>query len=407
MEAPPVTIHLLACFHTQLKQTFSGCAFSGKSLRFSKMMHLIPNYRVVEYSNAGSESEADEKVVMLNEDEFKQFYPPQKPHEFHGSYATIGERGWPLFNARLIMALRDHIQPGDIIGHQFGRAHQQIPSLFPNNVNVELGIGYQDKPFGCFRIFESEAWKHYHFGMCDQDPLLKNDRGMNRIYSFVAPNYFDLDDWPYFGPEQNEDYVIFMGRITPEKGMQTLVEIIRADEGKTRFVFAGQGNFDELIAKQIIRKPNPFVGGVKAQVEFVGPVYGRDRAALVGKARCMFSGTNFVEPFCGSAVESMLTGTPALGSPFGAFTETINHGLTGYRCHTLGDWLAAIDASKYLNRKTVSDIARSKYSLEAIAPLYDAAFRQIADLSAEGWYSRASHHIPKRRREYGFVLRRV
>lgn len=382
---PLPTLHVIAPFHTRLTPAWSHCAFTQKAFRFPKMMHL-EGYKVVEYANACSESDADEKVPMLSLTEFEQHYPAQKPSDFHGSYAVIGERGWPLFNQRLIAALLERVKPGDLICHVFGRAHQGLPQLLGNVVHTETGIGYPDKPFGCFRIFESEAWRHYHWGRDDGNPQFAGDRGMSRLYTWVVPNYFDTADWPYCPASENKDYVLFMGRITPEKGMQTIVEIIRADAGKTKFVFAGQGDFEGLIEKQI--------AGVPAQVLFVGPVHGRDRAKLVGEARCMLMPTDFIEPFGGSGVEAMLTGTPLLASPYGAFTETVQHGLTGYLCHTLGDWLAAIEASKHLSRRAVSFASENAFSLKNCAKKYDAAFRQMADLSGEGWYRRVSYRVP-------------
>jgi glycosyltransferase involved in cell wall biosynthesis len=377
------TLHLIAPFHTQLKAaTTSSCAFSMKSLRFAKMMRAV-GYRVMEYANAGSESEADEKVVMLTQEEFDQHYPAKKPADFVGGYAVIGERGWPIFHARLITALLERLKPGDIVCHQFGRAHEQLPSVLPNVAHCEIGVGYPDVPFGCWRIFESETWRAYHWGRDDQNPTLRNDRGSARSYSWVIPNYFYLDDWPE--GDGSGDYVLYMGRITPEKGMTTLVETIKADAGKTRFVFAGQGDFDGLIRSQIPEG---------SKVDYLGVLNGRQRAEAVGNARCMVMPTQFVEPFGGAGVEGMLCGTPLIASNFGAFVETVNHGITGYRCNTLADWMAAIEASRFINRKVVSAVARAHYSLETCAKKYDAAFRQIADLSGPGWYSPNSYRIP-------------
>ena len=56
--------HMIAPFHTVLNSGTSHCAFSQKALRFPKMMQAL-GYRVVEYSNGQSESEAVEKVCML------------------------------------------------------------------------------------------------------------------------------------------------------------------------------------------------------------------------------------------------------------------------------------------------------------------------------------------------------
>ena len=377
---PLPALHMIGCFHTKLDDAHAHCAFSGKARRFPKMMRLA-GYHTIVYCNAGSETEADEQVIMLSNEEFDTHYPKQKPTDFHGSYATIGERGWPLFHSRLCIGLLNRLKPGDIICHPFGRAHQTLTNIFPHIQQFETGIGYQDAAFGCWRIFESETWRAWHWG---RETTPSTDRGTAKSYSFVIPNYFDLDEWPTYSGMY--DYVAYMGRLTPEKGMSTLVEIIRADAGKTEFRFAGQGDFEGLIQKPL--------GDGFSNVRFAGPITGRDRAAFVGNARCTLMPTEFIEPFGGSGVEAMLTSTPLISSNYGAFVETVEHGVTGYRCNTLADWLAAIEASKHLDRATVARIARSKYSLETCAKMYDAAFRQIADLSDKGWYSPNSYRIP-------------
>lgn len=385
------TLHLIAPFHTVPTLDFSHCAFTGKALRFSKMMQMR-GYRVVEYANEGSTSDAETKVVMLNREEFAHHYPTQKAHEFHGDYAKWGIRGWPIFNQRLIVELAKRAKPGDIVCHPFGQSHQMLPTIFPHLHHVETGIGYPDRPFGCWRIFESNAWRHYHWGRDDKDDSLRNNPGMNRSYSWVIPNYFDLDDW--IAPDEpNEDYVLYMGRITAEKGMRILVEVIRAMAklpNSPAFVFAGQGDFQQLVHSQVFRDPHP---GNKVRLRFAGVVTGRHRAALVGKARGMVMPTEFIEPFGGAGVEGMLTGTPLLASGFGAFTETVEHGITGFHCNTLGDWITGIEHAKSLNRDVIRLLARSRFSLADCGLKYDRAFREIAELSRLGWNHLSSFRV--------------
>lgn len=84
-------------------------------------------------------------------------------------------------------------------------------------------------------------------------------------------------------------------------------------------------------------------------------------------------------------------GTPVLGSSFGAFTETIEHGENGYRCRTLGDWLTGIErieAQELAPRDCIRSAAVNRYSMWNVAARYDAVFRQLGALWTEGWYSR-------------------
>ena len=367
--------HVVAPFHTiPDPEEFSHCAFTQKSLKLVRMLK-IAGYEVVEYANEGSQSNADEKVVMLSRREFDAYYPKQKSHEFHGDYANWGERGGPLFGSKSAKALADRVRDGDIVCHPFGRATSNLLPIAPKAFHVETGIGYPDAAFGCFRIFESEAWRHYHWG---------RDQSLPASYSWVIPNSFDVEEWPCFSKEQNEGYVLYMGRICPEKGMATLAEIIKVSP-HLRFVIAGQGDFESEVAKHLPSMAN---------VSFVGPVNGKKRAELVGRARCMVMPTNYVEPFGGAGVEGQLTGTPLVAVDYGAFTETVVHGVTGFRCKTLGDWSAATNTAGSLDRENVAAIARGKYSLEACAEQYRQAIEQIRDLSrSQGWYTLKSYRI--------------
>ncbi len=395
-------MHMVACFHTLLTDDYSHCAFSGKCRRWAKMMATY-GWETIVYTNEGSQVPGAAEVVhLLNAKEFAEFYPRKDKTEFHGNHAVIGERGWPIFNNRLIVELAKRVKKGDFILHPFGRAHDQLVNVFPQCVHVESGIGYGDKPFGAWRIFESQAWRHYHWGRWDHDESVKNERGQNRYYSWVVPNYFDLDDWDL--GDGSGDYVVYMGRITPEKGMTTIAAIIRefakGDKPVPKFIFAGQGNFEHEVMRHVLGDPKPDEN--RLDIEYIGPVHGKRRSELIGKARCMLMPTSFIEPFAGSGVESMLCGTPLIAVDYGAFTETVREGVTGFRCNTLGDWIAAIEATKKLDRKIVSTLTRSRYSLQACGALYDTAFRQLVELTGAGWYSPASHRVPRVLSSAGF-----
>jgi hypothetical protein len=59
---------------------YSHCAFTGKVLRFPKMMRLY-GYKVIEYSNGSSESDANEHVVMLTDAELQVPFVPKAAAE--------------------------------------------------------------------------------------------------------------------------------------------------------------------------------------------------------------------------------------------------------------------------------------------------------------------------------------
>lgn len=350
-------LHLVGIFHTKPQLEYSHCAFTGKALRFPKMMQA-QGYEVFEYANEGSEAGATKHITMLTHDEYDYFYGKRKKVDFYGDDATVGSDGHQAFENKLIREIKQYVEKEDIICHPFGHAHQILMHEFPNNHHVETGIGYPTLMPNSFRIFESYAWMHHHQGR-------ENRQGKN--YEWVVPNYFDIDEWePNHEPGE---YLAFLGRICSAKGMDTILEI--AKYSPWPIVIHGQGD------------PSPWS---HPNIHYGGPISGKARSDFLRNARAALMPTNFTEPFGGSGVEAMLCGTPLIAVDYGAFTETIADGITGFRCHTLQDWLDAIIKVDDLDRSVVSFAARNRYSLEACGRKYDKIFQDINNLWRKGWY---------------------
>ncbi len=387
-------IHLPGLFHTVCNDEYSHCAFTGKIHRFARMMRGI-GHDVIEYGNAGSTSDATEHVQMLSHSEFAKLYKPLGPTEQHARDAVMGSDGHKLFEGRLIEALKQRVKPLDIIAHPFGKTHARLLHMFKQQIHVETGVGYNDPPFGAFRIFESEAWRHYHFGRAenmrnpwDGSMFFQNEPGLARNYSWVIPNYYDPKDWPLGQGDGN--YCLFMGRIESCKGIEVMKVLIEAWHKMhpldgLKFKFAGQGDFPKWL--------ETVDENVRHRIEYLGTVTGSARAELVGKARCMLMPSQYVEPFGGAGVEGMLTGTPLIASDYGAFVETVLHGVTGYRCKTLGDWLEAIRLAPRLQRGLIALEAADRYALPVCGAKYDRAFRQLVELWHRGWHSLESVNV--------------
>jgi len=360
MAAKP-TLHLVGIFHTIHSQEYSHCAFTGKALRFAKMLQMY-GYDVIEYANEGSESEAVEKVQMLTRDELETMTGKRDKKDFHGDIAAVGTPHHGEFERRLVEAIKQRVKPKDIICHPFGHAHSRLLQDLPGNIHVETGIGYPTLVDGTIRIFESYAWRHYHAG---------KDGRQGTNYEWVIPNYFEIDDWqPKFEPGQ---YYAFLGRIASCKGLDTLLEIAKQlPEDSPKIVLCGQGDH------------TPWA---HPKIEYRGPITGTERSEYMRNAICSLMPTNFIEPFGGSGVEGLLCGTPLIATDYGAFTETVQHGVNGYRCKTLADWLVALRDVGQLDRRRIAQASRATYSLQACGARYDDAFTKIHQLYDKGWYT--------------------
>ncbi|MES2366347.1 MAG: glycosyltransferase [Pseudomonadota bacterium] len=369
------TLHVIAPFHTIVSKEFSHCAFTGKALRFAKMMQPF-GYRVVEYSNPGSQSLANVKVPVLNTEEFHRFFKPE--HSSPGAQANVNSEGYRVFNSRLPELLKSHAMPGDIVCQTFGPAcHPDIVKQFTKLIHVESGIGYPVTPFGCHQIFESEAWRHYQWGRFGT-PGGVLPESITGVRTFIAPNYFDVQDWPVAQVAQTDPpYVVFMGRFVVDKGIEMLARIVKTwaqihPESPMRFVFAGMGDFWGWCAR------HQFNERERSLIDYRGVVIGDERGKLLSGATAMLMPTIFVEPFGGSGVEAQLCGVPLIAPTFGAFTETTEPYL---RCESVDDYCAAIvrcQNHSLSSRRIIREKTDIQYSLEAVGNTYDKIFRSLA-----------------------------
>jgi glycosyltransferase involved in cell wall biosynthesis len=106
----------------------------------------------------------------------------------------------------------------------------------------------------------------------------------------------------------------------------------------------------------------------------------------MGGAIATFTPTLYVEPFGTVAIEAMACGSPVISTDWGAFTETVIDGVTGFRCHTLQEFVDAAENVKTLDRKAISEYAKERYGLDTVALMYDKYFNRLLSLWGAGWY---------------------
>lgn len=357
-------VHILGLPHTVVNDDYMVCAFTAKLLMFPDILQPF-GWEVVEYSNQGSLSRADRHVEILSAQEFQALSRRKsrdEPHDVDVNNEPLKQR----FAAVLQEKIKALAEPGDIVCHVWG-PDMAIYELLPQCHHLESSVGYTASPGLPFRVYETSAWMHWHYGKAGQE------NGSN--YQWVVPAAFDTDKWAFL--DQPDDYAVFLGRVTARKGIDVLLEIARRMPELALRVY-GPGDTSSWAAAC---PPN---------LSFRGPVFGAERVEVVRRARCMLMPTTFIEPFGNAGVEAQLCGTPLIGSSYGAFQETVIDGVTGYRCNTLADWVEAIGRSAALERPVIARLARERYSKPVIGAQYDRIFGQLQALCGAGWYAQES-----------------
>ena len=361
--------HIFGLPHTVTNAEFCACAYTQKVRKFAKMMGAR-GHEVIHYGHPDSDVPgASECVGTLTRETFKKVYGD---HDFKGKFFKFDQKdpAYLEFYKKTIEEVGKRKQKGDFLLPFWGWGHKPICDAHPDNEGtfvVEPGIGYSSGHFAHYKIFESYALFHAYCG-------LECSSHINQIswYDVVIPNYFDESEFEY--SDEKEDYMLFLGRIYDGKGINIAIQI--AEHTGQRLVVAGQ-NGDEFLAQS--RK-------LKSNIEFVGYADIPTRKKLMAKASSFILASKYLEPFGGTMVEALLSGTPVISTDWGAMTENNLHGVTGYRCRTFDQF---VWASQNINRIRPSNchLWGRNFLFDSIAPAYEEFFQMIHDnKKPKAWY---------------------
>jgi glycosyltransferase involved in cell wall biosynthesis len=168
------------------------------------------------------------------------------------------------------------------------------------------------------------------------------------------------------------DYLAFVGRITPEKGIAECIAVARR-VGMTLRIAAKV--YDEHEKQHFAEVVEPALKD--RVVEFLGELGQPERDALYAGAAATLMLGAWPEPFGLVAIESMATGTPVIARRAGALTETIDHGETGFLVDDEIEAELAIRFARELDRGSVRRRVINRFSPARMADEYEAVYREL------------------------------
>jgi glycosyltransferase involved in cell wall biosynthesis len=141
-------------------------------------------------------------------------------------------------------------------------------------------------------------------------------------YAGVVYNGIDTSLYPL--REEKEDFVLFLGRAAPEKGL--LRAVLAAREAGERLVLALK-IADPIEEEHWVNEVQPLL---PEGTEVLGEITHAEKAALLGRARAVLFPIDWEEPFGLVMTESMACGTPVIATPRGSVPEVVADGETGF-----------------------------------------------------------------------------
>jgi glycosyltransferase involved in cell wall biosynthesis len=186
-------------------------------------------------------------------------------------------------------------------------------------------------------------------------------------YSATVYNGINTGEFSFV--EQPKDYLLFFGRIHPEKGTREAIAVARHC-GK-KLIIAGliqdTDYFNSFVLPAINDKDVVYVGNC-------GPA---ERNKLLGNALALLHLISFEEPFGLSVVEAMCCGTPVIAFNRGAMPELIRRESTGFLVNTAEEAVAAVHELSRIDRKECRKWALETFSKEKMTDEYFGLYERI------------------------------
>jgi glycosyltransferase involved in cell wall biosynthesis len=190
----------------------------------------------------------------------------------------------------------------------------------------------------------------------------------------IIPNTVDTDFYTYEPlPHTQEPYLLFLGRITHNKGADAAVGV--AQKTGLKLILAGPVPEREPEAQTFFNtciKPH-----LNARIQWIGPVDDAQKKALLTHATATLFPLQAEEAFGIVMIESMACGVPVIAFNKGPVSEIVEHQKTGFICEDIHEMCEAIQAIHTLSRPCISQKTKTLFSFKAFSQHQDLLLRNV------------------------------
>jgi glycosyltransferase involved in cell wall biosynthesis len=213
---------------------------------------------------------------------------------------------------------------------------------------------------------------HYNTISWAQRETMPNVRGGN--FAGAVHNAIDVASFP-IGTEK-EDYLLFLSRISPEKGPHLAVEVAR--RAGRRLIIAGK--VDPVDSGFFQGTVEPLIDGEK--VIFAGEADAAMKRRLYRKAHGVLMPIMWEEPFGLVLAEAQACGTPVLTFGRGAAPEIVRHGETGFVVGNVDEMVEAVKRVPEINPVTCRRHAEERFDVPVMTDKYLRLYESMLNAPA-------------------------
>ena len=228
-----------------------------------------------------------------------------------------------------------------------------------------------------------EKFKNYYY-----TSLSNAQRRPVSELNFTGNIYNGIDPTQYSFSDKKGEYLCFLGRIDPDKGIREAITI--AQKANLKLLIAAR--IDPKFQKYFEWEIKPQLNG---KIIFLGEVGGQPKSDFLTNAVGLLFPINWEEPFGLAMIEAMACGTPVIAFRRGSVPEVVKDGKTGFICPP-GDLDCMVKAVKRIYempkdryqtmRKNCRKHVEENFTVEKMVDGYEKVYKRVI----EDW--KRKHH---------------
>jgi len=168
-----------------------------------------------------------------------------------------------------------------------------------------------------------------------------------------------------------QEYLAFLGRVSPEKRVDRAIAIAK----RTGLPLKIAAKVDKADRDHFKAEIEPLLND--PLVEFLGEVGGKAKDEFLGNARALLFPIDWPEPFGLVMIEALACGTPVIAWRNGSVPEVIDDGVTGFVVDSLDEAVAAVERLDDFDRAVCRRVFEERFCAQRMARDYLRVYRRL------------------------------
>jgi glycosyltransferase involved in cell wall biosynthesis len=238
-----------------------------------------------------------------------------------------------------------------------------VASLIPTPTVITVHNHFDERLQDIFRDFR----KPFYIAISHSQRFLAPDIRFSR----VIHHGLDMDNYPFSA--EHDGYLLYVGRITREKGVHHAIAVAQ----KLNLPLIIAAKVDRFLQADIIYFNEEIKPHLNDKIRWIGEVDEEERNKLMSRAMCYVHPVTWPEPFGLALIEALACGCPVIGFNKGSIPEIVQHSRSGFVVETEDEMADAVQKIDAISREYCRDYARAQFSVKRMADEYEALYQNI------------------------------